>query len=133
MAEQVRIGLIGTGGISHVHVGHLVEIREAAIVGLVDPDASRTEAVKARFPQLTDCPTYTSHEDLLGADGLDAVIIASPHNVHCRQIVDSLQAGLHVMTEKPMVCSIEDAHTVMEEEKKASRSFTIIDTLESTW
>lgn len=105
----------------HSHVGQLLEVREAAISALTDPDPSRIERLKRHFPPLADCPTYDGHARMLADAELDAVLIASPHNVHCQQIVDSLRAGLHVLTEKPMVCSIEDAHKVMEEEKKAGK------------
>lgn len=121
MAEQVRVGLIGTGGFSRTHVDRLQEVREATISALVDPDPGRIDALKRRFPHLADRPAYAGHTEMLEKESLDAVIIASPHNVHCEQIVDSLRAGLHVLTEKPMVCTIEEARKVMEEEQKAGK------------
>ncbi|MCK4375367.1 MAG: Gfo/Idh/MocA family oxidoreductase [Candidatus Brocadiae bacterium] len=121
MTERVRIGLIGVGGFAQVHVGRLQEVEEASISALVDPDPNKIAAVKKRFPHLADCPAYDGHKEMLEHGGLEAAVIASPHHVHCEQIVDSLRAGLHVLTEKPMVCTIEDAHKVMEEEQKAGK------------
>ncbi len=126
MAEQVRFGIIGTGGIVHMHMARFREVPEAAVTALADPDPERIERLKSRFPELADCPTYDDHALMLEQeDALDAVLIASPHNVHHRQIVDSLRAGLHVLTEKPMVCTIEDAHDVIAEEKKAGKMVAV--------
>ncbi len=125
MAEQVRLGLVGTGGIMNAHLGRLQEIGDATVAAVVDPDPARIDAMKGRWPALADCPAYAGHEEMLDKGGLDGVIIASPHNVHCQQIVDSLQAGLHVLTEKPMVCSIEDAKLVMAEEEKSGKLLAI--------
>ena len=44
---------------------------------------------------------------------MDAVIISSPHKFHCQQILDSLDKGLHVLTEKPMVCNVKEAKQVI--------------------
>jgi predicted dehydrogenase len=125
MAEQVKVGLIGTGGFAHVHVGRLSEVPEAVVAALVDPDPKRIAAMKQHFPQLAGCPAYADYRDMLKTERLDAVAICSPHNVHCEQIVASLRAGLHVLTEKPMVCTIADAHQVMAEEQKAHKLVAI--------
>ncbi len=125
MAETIRLALVGTGGIAHAHLNRLREIREVTVSALVDPDQDRIAAVKRHFPELADRSTYSNHKEMLEKEELDAVLLASPHHVHCEQIVDSLRAGLHVLTEKPMVCSIEDAQKVIEEEKKAGKLLAI--------
>jgi predicted dehydrogenase len=121
MTETLKIGLIGTGGIIRKHVNDIRPIRDASITALVDPDAGHIAGLKRQFPELASCKEYADHHQMLEAEQLDAVIIASPHFAHRDQIVDSLHAGCHVLTEKPMVCSIEDARQVMEAEKKAGR------------
>ncbi|MHC4479506.1 MAG: Gfo/Idh/MocA family protein [Planctomycetota bacterium] len=125
MAEQVKLGIIGTGGFAHAHVRRLQEVPEAVIASLADPDPDRIAALKRSFPQLADAPACPSHEELIRNGELDGVIIASPHSVHYEQIVDSLRAGLHVLTEKPMASTSEDALSVIEEEKKAGRLVAI--------
>ncbi len=125
MAEQVRLGLTGTGGMMNYHVSKMPEIEEAAISALTDPDPKRLAALKKRFPQLAGCPEYDDHKAMIDGEKLDAVVIASPHHVHRQQIVDSLRAGLHVLVEKPMVGSIADARKVMDEEKRAGKLLSI--------
>jgi predicted dehydrogenase len=125
MADQVKVGLIGTGGFAQVHVQRLSEVPEAAITALVDPDSQRIASIKQSFPQLAGCRAYADYRDMLKTEELDAVMICSPHNVHCEQIVAALRAGLHVLTEKPMVCTIADAHLVIAEERKARKMVAI--------
>lgn len=125
MPSSLRVGLIGAGGMGQEHINRMRSFEEASIEALADPDSKGIEAIKKHFPHLADCPAYASHREMLKKGGLDAVIIASPHNAHLEQIVDALRAGLHVLTEKPMVCTAEDARTVMEEEKRSGKLVAI--------
>lgn len=118
MADIVRLGLIGTGGIIRSHLRNLQAIQDATVVAVVDPDQDHIASVKKQFPELAGCNAYAEHGEMLEKEGLDAVVIASPHYAHRDQIIESLRAGLHVLTEKPMVCSIDDAKQVIEQEKE---------------
>jgi len=119
MAQKVKVGVIGCGGIAMGHVDRLLTMPEVKITGLMDTDPERIAGTMKRFPQLDGVATFDDHEKLIKQGDLDALVICSPHNVHRKQILDGLEAGLHVLTEKPMVCSIEDANAVMAAEKKA--------------
>ena len=121
MAQKVRVGLIGCGGIAMGHIRNLMSIKDAEVAALMDPDDARIATVRQQFPALVNVPTFSDHKELIKNVELDATVICSPHYAHCRQILDSLRAGLHVLTEKPMVCSVKDAHSVMKEEKKAGK------------
>ncbi len=125
MSKTVRIAMVGTGGIAAVHARRLIELPEVRVVALVDPDPDRLVGFQQRMPALADCPTFARHEEMLGAADADAAVICSPHNVHCRQILDCLEAGLHVLVEKPMVCSIEDAHRVIEKELESGKTLAV--------
>jgi len=121
MADEVKIAVIGCGGIAQGHIQRLLAIPEARVAGLVDPDPARLEATLRRHPALEGVPQWRDYRDMLAQAELDAVLICSPHYAHYEQIVESLRAGLHVLTEKPMVCSIEQARSVMEEEQRAGK------------
>ena len=95
------------------HLKRLLTIDEAEVVGLADPSAESIERMKSRVPEAEEIPTFSSHEALVGEAELDAVVISSPHTLHHDQIVFGLNAGLHVLTEKPMVCSVEHAKDVI--------------------
>ena len=125
MAKKLNFGIIGCGGIAHGHVGRLLEIPGSDVVALMDTDPKRIAAMKAAFPATADAPVFDSHRAMIKAGGLDAVVICSPHVFHFKQITDCLKAGLHVLTEKPMVNTIAEARKIMAAEKKARRIVAI--------
>jgi predicted dehydrogenase len=125
MANTIKVAVIGCGGIAQGHVGNMLSIPGVEVAALMDPDPNRLDGTLKRFPALKNVPTFDDYKKLIKAAELDAVIICSPHYIHSKQILDSLQAGLHVLTEKPMVCTIQDARKVMKAEKKARRIVAI--------
>jgi len=125
MADTIKVAVIGCGGIAQGHVGNMLSIPGVEVAALMDPDPNRLDGTFKRFPALKNVPTFDDYRKLIKAVDLDAIIICSPHYIHCKQILDGLQAGLHVLTEKPMVCSIQDARKVMKAEKKVRKIVAI--------
>lgn len=119
--DKIRVGIIGVGGISYGHIRRFLESPDAEIAGLMDTDPKRLEAAKEKVPELAGVPTYSDYKAMIAAGGLDATQINSPHTVHFEQIMDSLDAGLHVLTEKPMVCTTPHAKAIIEKSEKAGK------------
>ena len=121
MSERVRVGLIGCGGIAIGHAQRLVAMPEAKVVALCDTSEASIERLHKHLPATKGLPAYSDYRELLEKERLDAVEIASPHTTHFQQIMDSLDAGLHVLTEKPMVCSVAHAHEVVSKAGKSDK------------
>jgi predicted dehydrogenase len=121
MSDKIRVGIIGIGGISYGHINGFLRSPDSEIVGLVDIVPSQLEKAFERVPELKGVPTYLNHRDMLAAGGLDAVEISSPHTPHFPQIMDSLDAGLHVLCEKPLVCTTPHAKAVIEKRDQAGK------------
>lgn len=121
MSDKIRVGIIGVGGIAHGHIKRFLESPDAEIVGLVDPDSKRLEIARERIPEIAGIPTYSDYNDMISRDGLDAVQINSPHTVHYEQIMDSLDKGLHVLTEKPMVCTTPHAKNIIKKRDETGK------------
>jgi predicted dehydrogenase len=123
---QVRIGFIGCGGIAHWHVRRLSQVPEAKIVALCDPSLASIERMVSRYPELADLPRFSDYRDLLKAGlAMDGVQLHSPHTVHFEQAMASLDAGYHVLTEKPMVCKVEHAHALIKKIAETGKVFAI--------
>lgn len=122
---KIRVGIIGVGGISYGHIRNFLASPDAEIVGLVDTDPKRLETAKEKVPELADVPTYSDYKDLIKNGGLDAVQINTPHTLHYEQIMNSLDAGLHVLTEKPMVCSTAHAKDVIKKAEEVGKVLMI--------
>ncbi len=111
--DKIRVGMIGSGGNARGHMGRLQQIAGVEIVGLCDPAGAALKAATDAHPKLADVPQFADHEKLLADVEMDAVEISTPHTCHYDQIVAALDKGLHVLTEKPMVCSVEHAKDIV--------------------
>lgn len=118
--ESVKVGIIGAGGISHLHVKQLGEITNATIVAIADPNTNNRDALIKRF-NLENVAQFNDHHDMLEEIPMDAVIISSPHTLHFEHVMDALNHHCHVLIEKPMACSFEEAETLIEAANKANR------------
>src|SRR5258708_49314 len=100
------------------HHGHVFteSVPEAEIAALVDPDAANlARFLGAIFPDKKNVPpTLSDYRDMLAKVPLDGVVIISPHIYHFAQAMDSINAGCHVLVEKPMVICTPDAQALIE-------------------
>ncbi|HHY99031.1 MAG TPA: Gfo/Idh/MocA family oxidoreductase [Firmicutes bacterium] len=110
--QEIRVGLIGCGGNMRGHIKRLMGIPEVKIAAISDPSEENIQEAIDTL-ELGRVKRFSDYTDMLARVGLDAVVISSPHTLHARQICDSLRSGLHVLVEKPMVCSVEDALKVI--------------------
>lgn len=106
--KTVRIGIIGLGNIGQHHArtilaGKVPHLRLAAVA---DADASR----RALFPGID---AFDTHEKLIHSGAVDAVIIATPHYHHTAAGIAALDAGLHVLVEKPISVQRSDCDRLL--------------------
>lgn len=98
LSQPVRIGVIGAGGMGQGHCRTIQKIPEARLTAVCDVHAPSAEKAGQTF----SVAAFTDHRDLIKAGGCDAVLIATPHPLHAATAIDCLNAGLPVLTEKPM-------------------------------
>ncbi len=119
---DIRIGLIGAGGIAGAHARRYAEIPEAEVVAVADIVPGRAEEFIARN-SLQGARAFTDHRALLERGGVDAVDICTYHRGHHRPAVDALEAGLPVLVEKPLSVDLGEA---LEMVRAAARSQKIL-------
>jgi len=120
--EQIRLGLIGCGGNMRSRVQRrLSVIAEARVAALADPDEKAIKRLMEAAPNVAQARTFSNYRSMLDAVDLDAVMISTPHKFHAEQIWESLDRGLHVLTEKPMVCTVEQAKKVIQKRDAAGK------------
>ncbi|MEW6756254.1 MAG: Gfo/Idh/MocA family oxidoreductase [Candidatus Latescibacterota bacterium] len=111
---KIRMGFIGCGGNASGHLGRILEMgHEVEVVGLCDTSPLSLQRAKERNPGAAAVPTFADYRQMLCDVPMDAVQISTPHTLHFEQIMASLEQGLHVLTEKPMVCTVEHAEQVI--------------------
>lgn len=126
MSEQsrgggpVRIGVIGSGAIAQLaHLPVLGKLRAASLVALCDNDGAKARALADRFG-IPD--VFTDIEDLLEFDELDAVIIATPNHLHEPHVLSALNAGVHVMCERPLALTARGVERILTAAERAGRT-----------
>jgi predicted dehydrogenase len=103
---QLKVGLIGGGGIASAHIKGYRE--HAAKIGITAVADAVEQTAAARGEELGATP-YTDYVRMLEAEELDAVDICLPHHLHRDAIVAAAQAGKHILCEKPLCLSAEEA------------------------
>jgi predicted dehydrogenase len=101
--NPVRVGVIGIGNMGWHHARVLSLLRDAELVGVADPDTERGRLALEQF----GCPWFADYRELL--EGVEAVCIAVPTLLHHRVGMACLRAGLHVLIEKPIAATQEEA------------------------
>lgn len=123
--DQLRVGLIGCGNISHGHVRNLLSAGEVAITGLAEPSDEHVTALQRAAPGLGGVATFPSAAELLEAVALEAVVIMTPHALHYEHVMLALDRGLHVLCEKPLACSPHEAREIARRAEGAGLVVTV--------
>ena len=123
--DKIRVGFIGCGGNASGHIGRVLDIPEAEVVALCDVDQASLQRAKERHAQAAELPEFTHYQEMLEQVELDAVEISTPHTLHFEQIMAALDKGLHVLTEKPMVCTVDHARQVIAKAEETSKVLMI--------
>ncbi|MGW6280233.1 Gfo/Idh/MocA family protein [Kribbella sp. NPDC055071] len=106
---MLKVGLIGAGGIASAHInGYQVHADKIGVTAVAD---AVEETAKKRGEELGATP-YTDYREMLASEELDAVDICLPHHLHRDAIVAAAEAGKHVLCEKPLCLSAEEAADV---------------------
>jgi predicted dehydrogenase len=123
MSRRLRIGIIGSGGIARAHVHGYRTMEDVDIVAVADVVPGKAQAF-IDAEGLTGAAAYDDHRRLLELE-LDGVSICTPNMAHHQTTVDALQAGKHVLLEKPMSVTLEEAIDMVQTSKRANRMLTI--------
>ena len=100
---MLGVGIFGAGRVSGGHPG-------LKLIGVVEPDEER----RSRFTQRHECEGFASHRDMLERDDIDLILVGLPHWLHAPLSIDALNAGKHVMVEKPMACTLEECDAMID-------------------
>lgn len=121
MKEKVKIGVIGTG-IGRNHIGAYQGLTGAEVVGVADIERSKVEAVAREYgiPK-----SFTDYRHLLEEKEIDAVSICTPNYLHSKISITALEAGKHVLCEKPMATSVSEAQKMVETSRRTGKKFML--------
>lgn len=121
MPNTIRCGIIGYGGafnMGRAHATYITQTPGLELTAICDLDPARTAVAAEDF---TETETYNAVEEMLGAPEVDLSVIVLPHNLHAAVSIACSQAGKHVICEKPMCITVDEA-TRMIEAARASKT-----------
>jgi UDP-N-acetyl-2-amino-2-deoxyglucuronate dehydrogenase len=122
--SNIRFAVIGAGAIGDVHAQAIRSLPDRAALSLV---VSTREATARRMAEAHGAGGYSTDYDAVLADpNIDAVSICTPSGSHADQAVAALQAGKHVMIEKPMAISLEAADRILAAERASGRKVAVV-------
>ena len=125
--EKVRLGIIGVGNMGSGHLSNILARKcpEIEVTAVADIDTARldrardmVEKARAEHPEIPEIATFTDAMEMISSGQIDAIIVAVPHYDHPRYCIAGLQAGLHVMSEKPAGVYAEQVRELMAEADK---------------
>ena len=125
---SLRIGILGCGGMAGAHAGRLNELGDAVnVVALCDVKTEITEGFAERhFKETSHKPAhYTDAAAMYAASALDGVIVISPHTLHYDHACQALDAGVHLLLEKPMVTNVQDAYALRDKVEASGKTMLI--------
>jgi len=124
-SDKIRMGMIGCGGNARGHMGRLLGIEGVQIAALCDTAQGSLKASVDKYSELEAVPQFADYTQMLEQVELDAVEISTPHTAHYEQIMACLDAGLDVLTEKPMVCNVQHAKDIVQKAQQTGATLGV--------
>ena len=119
---MIRVGIIGCGKIAQTrHIPEYLDNPNSEIVGYYDFNMERAQALAEKYGGRA----YASAEELLADPAVDAVSVCVANNAHAQTSIDALQAGKHVLCEKPMATTLEDCIRMVDAASSCDRYLMI--------
>jgi predicted dehydrogenase len=112
----LRVGVVGAGVMGLNHARAVRALSDVTLVGVMDPDTARASQVAEDLA----CNAFSTMEAMIAA-GLDCAVVAAPNAVHREAGCALLEAGCHVLMEKPIAGTLADANALIDTAHRAKR------------
>ena len=123
--KKTRIGIIGCGGIANgKHMPALKKVADCEMVAFCDIIVERAEQAAEKYGT-EDAKVYTDYKELLKDESIDVVHVLTPNRSHSFITVDALEAGKHVMCEKPMAINSVEAKKMLDAANRTGKLLTV--------
>ena len=118
----LRIAIIGPGKVAHLHAKAVLQTPDTQLVAVYGRTAAKTEA----FAQVYGLPAYTDITTMVSREQVDLCLVCTPHPAHRAPTVAALDAGAHVLGEKPLASSLADCDAMIEAADRNQRQLGVI-------
>ena len=123
-SKKLKIGIIGTGWIAEAHAEALLQCPDVEIVALADLIPGKAEKFAARYG-ITGARFYPSHKEMIDSEELDGVHVCTYNRTHAECAGYALDHGVHVLLEKPMTVTLDEAVELCKKEKASGKILSV--------
>lgn len=120
--NKLRVGIVGCGRISIMHLSSIASMDDAIIVACADIKKDRADDVAKKY----GAKAYYSYEEMIDSEKLDAIHICLPHNLHSKVACYAFEKGIHVLTEKPMDVDYQSAENAVNKAKEKGVLYGVV-------
>lgn len=123
--KTLRVGVIGVGAIAQAcHLPGYYKDKRARIAAIADPSRARHREAGLLCPD-AEIEPYTDYREMLAVQELDVVSVCTPNAYHAEAALAALRAGCHVLCEKPMAVSLEEADAMADAARQARKKLMV--------
>ena len=122
MGAGLRVAILGSGFIAAYHARAVSELPGAEVVAAAN---WRLESLAALAETFAIPRTTTDWRELVGDPAIEAAVVATPNSLHAEQAIAFLEAGQHVMVEKPMAMDVAEADAMVSAAERSSASLMV--------
>jgi UDP-N-acetyl-2-amino-2-deoxyglucuronate dehydrogenase len=122
MTEKLRFGIIGCGVIGPLHADAIKSLPDAELVAVADIEPEKAQKLAKKYGAIA----YTDAQEMLASEHLDIVDVCTPSGMHATHACLALQAGAHVIIEKPMEIQHERIAEILQVQQETGRKVAVI-------
>ena len=122
MKRTYKVGIVGLGKVAHLHAKAIKEIKNADFTAGCSRSIEKAESFVADY----EAVPYDNITKMVRETDLDLVIICTPHPNHVEPTIEAIEAGAHVLVEKPLASTLQDCDTMIEAAQRANLKLGVI-------
>ncbi len=122
MEKRIRLGMVGAGSFSRIHLEGINAIDWVDVVAIAD---IKEELAKSRAEEFKIPSYYTDYKELLKREDIDAITMPLPDQVHAQIAIDALHAGKHVLCEKPMALDLDECKEMIKAARETGKQLMV--------
>ena len=122
MNQKLRFGILGCGVIGPHHAQAIAGIEDAELVAVADVSTERARELAGQY----DCDWYGSLPEMLSEAGVDAICVCTPSGMHAGHAVTALEAGKHVVVEKPVDVTLAATDRLLEVQRATGGKVAVV-------
>lgn len=122
MTQQLKTALVGIGKVTDMHARALAKLKESAFTAVCSRNREKAEAFAGKY----HIRAYTDVAEMVSREHIDVVVICTPHPNHREPTIAALEAGAHVLIEKPLASSLEDCDAMIEASRRCGKQIGVV-------